>query len=186
MLFLISVTIRLYKISQLFFGRGSLLALGRGMPSQPGKREESLLGAEALHCLQYLCEGNSRSSHGCIARTQQMALLDGVSTGWTTGRSASICLSCPIPAALLGRGLRGKARLCLGRRAELCPAPFILKTVLRLPRAQGSGSLPAPGTAGQPSGGSGSSAKEKEPRLGPFGSHSWFLPRASLGQTCFT
>lgn len=63
----------------------------------------------------------------CLPWTQQMALLDGVSPR-SRAASASSCPSCPIPAALLGTGLQGKAGLHLGRRGELCSALFIVKT----------------------------------------------------------
>lgn len=66
----------------------------------------------------------TRAAHRCLPRTQQMALLDGVSPR----PQAASASSCPIPAGLLGRGLQGKAGLSLGRRGELCSACFVLKT----------------------------------------------------------
>lgn len=145
------------------------------MPSQPGKRGESLLGAEALLCLPVPVRGQLQELPQPHTRdpadgTPGWCFLDG-----SQAASASSCLSCPIPAALLRRGLRGRAGLCLGRRGEPGPARCILKTLLKLPRAQGWEWLPAPDTAEQFSGGLCSSAKEKEPELGLFGSHSWLL-----------
>lgn len=155
------------------------------MPSQPGKRGGSLLGAGALHCLPTPVRGQFQE----LPRLHSRDPADGT-PGWcflegSQAASASSGLSCPIAAALLGRGLRGRARLCLGRRGELCPARCILKTLPKLPRAQGWEWQPVPDTEDLFSGCLFFPAKGKEPELGLFESHSWLLPGASLGETDF-
>lgn len=120
----------------------------------------------------------------CLPWTQQMALLDGVSPR-SRAASASSCPSCPIPAARLGTGLQGKAGLHLGRTGELCS--FHRKNwCTNCFRCNAGNPCQHANTAGHSSGGLCSSAKGRKPGCSLLESHSWLLPRASLGQTEFT
>lgn len=97
------------------------------MPTWPWERGEATLTSEMSHSpSDTRARTTTRAAHCCLPRTQQMSLLDGISpSSWAV--SASSCLSCPVPALLLGRGLQGKAGLCLVG-GKLCSACFILQT----------------------------------------------------------